>query len=568
MSGLDDARDPGRGPVADGGDLGATDQALAAQLGAVLAARAGALVVADAPFDVTRPSSIDLDADDVAPGRPPAVRGAATDGVGPLGPAADQIDTVTLEPTPIAPARSDGRRWVVWVAGAVAAGVLAAALVMINSAREPSVFLDDENPSLLVGPEAAWAPTWVPDGLELWQLAVSPMRPGEATATTDPESIPPTVAQLVESRDRTTRVLLSIGGTVERYGTAATTTPVTIRGVPGRSVPVHGTVEGLQIEWEESGQPFNATVVEAEPGAAIAMLDRLELADPADPEAGFSPTDDGSVTVRTDDQRGLPETSPIGASFGYATDRPQGEVLALTVTTVGASSGSGSAAGGYPGYLMAGFVGEIRPDGTAFSFTSGSDGNPTNAQTVWPDGRVVFSSGPDLDLETAERIAAGVVPVSTAELERRTMEVSDRLGSGPVLTRADLPSGTVEVIGESEPSVLCLTVDDRRRCALGDRLSGSGGQRSDLEQVAFGSVLVDGRWFLFGADEGPVEITVELGGGGSGTTTGTGPPDPSVRQESATVGTWTVGLLVVPDSWERATIAFPNRSMNLPRPSS
>lgn len=548
---------------ADVDDLDEAERALAARLSVALADRAGTVVVADEAFDPTRRSTLDLADRASATERPataPPWRGASLDATDDAG---TEVDPAALEPFPITPDGAAGRGWIVWIAGAAAAAVLVAAIVMIDAVRAPSIEVGDE-PALLVDPDGAWAPTWVPDGLELWGLEASQVGPDDVDS---PQS-DARVTQLVESTDRSTRVLVSIGGTADILGGDETTTPVTIRGVAGRSRAVTGFIEGAQIGWEESGTVFNATVVEAEPGAATALLDRLELTDPADPEAGYSAPADGSVTVRSEDHRGLRVKAPVSARFTYATDRPSSQDAELTVIARGPSSGLDPAAIGLQGYLMTGFLGEIRPDGSAFSFTPGSDGYPTNAQTVWPDGRMVYSSGPDLDPETAERIAAAVEPVPTAELERRMAEVSDRLGSGPVLARADLPAATVEVIGGSEPSVLCLTVDGRRRCALGDRLSGARGQRPEPEQVAFGSVLVDGRWYLFGANEGPVEISVELGGGGSGTTTGTGPPDPSVRPETAAVDTWTVALLVVPDGWDRATIEFPDRSMNLPRPVS
>jgi|GEM_PF-2581637 len=547
-------------------DLDDTERVLAARLTMALAGRAGAVVVGDEAFDPARPAMLGLtDGDNGQPPTAPPRRGGA---IYPRGVAEMEVEPAALAPLPITPDGGGGRGWIVWVTGAAAAAVLVAAIVMINAVRQPSVEVGDDPAPLLVGPDTAWVPTWVPGGLELWSLEASQVGPGDIDPSLSDPTATPSVAQLVESIDRGTRLLVSIGGTADIFDSDEGSTPVTIRGVAGRSRPIHGSIEGVQLGWEESGLAFSATAVEAESGAATALLDRLEMTDPTDPEAGYSAPGDGSATVRTDDQRGLPMKVPVRAQFGYATERPSSQDAELTVITTGPSSRLDSPAIGVAGYLRTGFQGEIRADGRAVSFTVGSDGNPPNAQTVWPDGRMVYSLGPELDEATAERIAAAVEPVPTAELERRMAEVSDRLGSGPVLARAELPSGTVEVIGEPGPAVLCLTVDGQRRCALGDRLSGAGGQRPAPEQMAFGSLLVDGRWFLFGVNEGPVEITVELGGGGSDTTTGTGPPDPSVGPETATIDTWTAALLVVPDGWEGATIAFPNRSMGLVRPAS
>jgi hypothetical protein len=42
----------------------------------------------------------------------------------------------------------------------------------------------------------------------------------------------------------------------------------------------------------------------------------------------------------------------------------------------------------------------------------------------------------------------------------------------------------------------------------------------------------------------------------------------SVRPETATDWTWTVALLVVPEGFDRATIATPDRSMGMARRTS
>jgi hypothetical protein len=183
---------------------------------------------------------------------------------------------------------------------------------------------------------------------------------------------------------------------------------------------------------------------------------------------------------------------------------------------------------------------------------------------VWPDGRRASVFG-EIDVATAERIARSTELVPVARLEEQAEAANQRIGDGPVLVRAPVASGVVEVIGTAEPQALCLTVGEHRRCDLSERLAGLDG-RPPPAQLAYASMLVDGRWYLFGVQDGsPVDVAVETGGD-SGTTTGTGPPDPSVRPETTTVGTWNVAVLAVPDGFVHATIDFGDRSAGLPRP--
>ncbi len=142
----------------DDDTLDDADRELAARVATVLVARAGALVVADEAFDPTRAATLDL-ADDPGHRRP-----GDAPGRGPAGP-------VELEPLPVTPIGTRRRGWSTWVAGLAAAAVLVAAIVAVNAVRQPSV--DTGNSDPLVAPGSAWAPSWLPDGLELWRVDVS-----------------------------------------------------------------------------------------------------------------------------------------------------------------------------------------------------------------------------------------------------------------------------------------------------------------------------------------------------------------------------------------------------------
>lgn len=553
----------------DDGDLDAGERILAARVTSAMAAVAGTIVLADVAFDPARPTALDLGAAAPAARPTPADRLRGADA--PVLADPDGTEPVMLEPLPITSSGPTRRGWIVWVAGVAAAAVLVAAIVMVNAVRQPSVDVVDDPAPSLVGADPVWAPTWVPDGLELWDLEVQRVTEDELIGGRDP-AVSAMVGQLVD--DGSTRLLVTIGGADRSGGDADSTLPtVQVRGLPARSTPSIGLVVGetdaFQLHWQEAGQTFEVTAAEAEPGAAIALLDRLELADAADPGAGFRALADGSVEVRTDDRRSVAPVEPtITARFGYSASRPSGGGLDLTVSTAGPWRGVSTGGLGPSTYLTTAFLGEMRPDGVALSSSAGRpSAGPPSALAVWPDGRTVSASGPGLDDAGAERVVFGVAEVPATELEHQAELVSERLGAGDVLARAELPSATVEVIGGPAPVAMCLTVDGHRRCSLSDRMAGPAGSEPAPTQFGFVTELVDGRWYLFGADEGPVDVTVEQGAD-EGTTTGTGPPDPSVQAEIATVGTWTVALLVVPDGFDRATVASPDRSMTLPRPTS
>lgn len=540
--------------------------ALAGRLSTLLAERAAALVVADEVFDPTRPSGL---ASAAGPGAVPSE--ASLTPVAPKGGGSDGRDgrgASALEPLPIDRSGRAARRWITWVAGAAAAAVLIAAIVMVNAVRQPTVDVGEDPAPPLVAPDDVWAPAWVPDGLQLWTIDLTrseliPYPP--AADATSPR--PPTIEQLVTSSDGT-RLLLSGGGSADFKVSGGPKTPVTVRGTEGWTRSLLSPVSGTQLGWSEGGVDFVVRVGGTDVGSAIAVLDRLVPLDGADLGAGLT-APDGSATVVTDRQGSGVDVWPTTASFGYSSSQPSDQELGLTVGTQGPTAGPGPMTAGVRTYLSVGFEGEIRPDGMAFAYRDAVENRGRGlGQAVWPDGRSVFVGGDDLDAETALRVATEVRPITAAGLGQLMDEVSDRLGAGPVLARADLPSGTVEVVGEPGPVALCLTVDSRRRCSLSDRLAGAGDRGPGPAQLGSRSWLIDGRWYLVGTNEGPVNITVELGGGASGTPTGTGPPDPDVQAEKAGSGAWTVGLLVVPDEWEMARIDLGDRSLTLSRPTT
>lgn len=600
-------------------DLDDAERELASRLSSALIGQATTVVLAAEAFDPTRSALLDR-ADDPGAERPVAVVAPRTSTSRPDQPGID-VEPPPLAPLPITPDGRAGRGRIVWIAGAAAAALLVAAIVMINSVRQPTVDAGNDD-APLVGPDTAWTPTWVPDGLELWTLETEFGDPAAIVAGAETgQELPMPLVQLLGSTTTGAKILVSIAAPSQ--ATSMNGTPIAIRGASGTSSSEQamgsGSPTGISIEWQEAGSAFGAFVTGVDEATAVALLDGLAFADDADPAKGFAAPPDGSWTVHTDDPTTRSATGVVGAMFGYDRGRPTGGRLPLRVVTLA----GGARRAGYPGYLPTAFLGSMGDDGVARAFVPASGDRPAESYTVWPDGRTVYSSGVDLDEAGANRIADSLEPMTRHDLEARSDEVNARLGAGDVLASADLPSGRVEVIGEPQASAICLTTGGRRVCRTSESLGGSN-------PALMGTVIIDGTWYVFAAGEGPVELgvgstsstmtvsgtavavpvgpndvpghdpsvegpttvpavessvsesvepAIATGPGPStslpvtgseshvGITPGTGPVDRSVPFESAVSGSWTLALLVVPADVDGAWATFPGQSMSFPRPS-
>ena len=403
----------------------------------------------------------------------------------------DLLERAELRPVPvsgsvstIAGSRRPGRRGaVVWVAAAAAVVVLVVAVAAIRGNRDSSVATYTGGGAPLVS-TPVFVPSWVPDGLLLQDLAVRP----------PPEREPSRVhRQLLESASSDAAVLLHIE--IDRpyfvpLGTerAARGTTVGVR----PSLETIGSVPLTELRWSEGDGDISATTRDLNESDAIALLDALTWADPADPLAGFQPP--AGWTVRTEPTTGSGSGAETVLTY---IDPASPGTAALRVQ----ASAAGDVA---PGYLLTSMVGRVGDDGVAVATQdAGLPGTSSMTNASWPDGRRVAVSGGDgLDDATAERIALAVRPASGEEVAALGAELSQRLATGEVLAAADLLAGRVELIGSPDPAAVCLVVDGARTCRgiVNDR-GGSG-----LRFVA-GSTAIGPMWFVFGASREGIQIT-------------------------------------------------------------
>lgn len=477
------------------------DPELEARLADSFRHHADALVIADRPFD--------LDGMATAAGTPASTGTLLTapmpdPAAEPEPPRELDLDVIELDPE-----RARRRRPVplVWLAGAAAAVVLVGALVAINRASDPEVYLGPDGGPLAPA-ETAWVPSWVPDGLQLWTVG--------AAATGDPLAAERTSgiqrsAQLIESTTGSGALL--VGTASSDAPPEETATTLTARGT---TISVS---EGLEawggdplpaLSWVEGSGRVHAVSRDLSDEATVELLDLLTLRDPADPLAGFSVPDGSPWTIR--EAPAPPARSGIATFFVYDRSTPTGTTeapLQVVINGVG---------GGYPDYLSAAITGRIDDEGVAVGhIPTGPDnaGAPTTV-LVWPDGRsVMVYGGEGIDEATAEQVARSIQPRSLDDLRAMDAEVSERVAaSGSVLAAGDLPDGRVEVIGAADPTGICVTVFGTRSCR-------SIGHRSGLDDEVdplLTSAVIGGTWYAFGADPGPVRIET----GGSGRFTGTG----------------------------------------------
>jgi hypothetical protein len=545
------------------------DPELEARLISTFRRHAGALVIADHPFDAgTLPT---------AGSRPPTANvglgvevgsvpdgsfagGADTDADG-----SDADDPIDLPPLPISTIGQRRRRprAVVWLAGAAAAAILIAALVMVSAVRDPDLRTGNgEDAPVLVGPDAVWIPSWVPDDLQLWDVLAVPGAPTEWGPSDRPR---PMTQLLVEGDGGPAAILLT--AEVETF--APEGAPITVRGstgsvrdpVPatGGTIPTFMDADKTIIAWPEAGVVVSATLRSLSVDQALVVLEGLEPRNPSDLLAGFEPPAGGSWSVTGEQLAGPTVTAtPTSAYFVYADHAPTaGDVPPLTVQTT-------SATGDRRHYLQIAFSGTVSEAGVA-SMTTKDRLGTTVTEQVWPDGRALGVSGAAAtDPEAVRRITDGVVAADLERVRALKAEASDRLATGTVVASADLPSGKVEVLGDGEPTALCLTPSTG-----GARSCSARYPMATIDETLVGSATIGGSWYVFVAARGTVELEAEwTSQPGEGAMTDPASSSPVARQpvgETVEVGGWTLALAAVPEGADRLSMYAATRGWSLDR---
>lgn len=473
---MTDDRDEGAG-APDHDDRLGRDAAFDARIADLLSARADVLVIEDRQFRLDAPERPDRDG-----------RIGADDGT------IIELDLVVPEEhLPMAAtgsvgaaAVSDGssrRRAVVWVAG-IAAAALVLAMVAFNGTRDSSVATYTGGGGLLVT-EPTFAPSWVPEGLQLQDLTVQPALEREVSQVH---------RQLLESTTGDAAMLLHIE--IDRRSFVPLGTELAARGTTvgvRPSLETLGSVPLTELRWSEGDADISATTRDLSEADSASLLDALTWVDPTDPLAGFAPP--VGWTVRTEPTTG--SGSGTNTVLTYVDPARPGRA-ALTVQ----ATAPGDVA---PGYLLTSMVGHVGDDGVAVATQEpGLRGSSPTTFASWPDGRRVVVTGDDgFDDATAERIALGVRPSNAEEIAAMGAELSRRLGVGEVLATADLPAGRVELVGAPDPAAACLIVDGTRTCR---RIVNDHGGISGPRFVA-GSTAIGPTWFLFGASKDGIQIT-------------------------------------------------------------
>lgn len=374
------------------------------------------------------------------------------------------------------------RRTAVAVVAVAAVIVLVAAIVTQTSAlNDPS----PQSPGVRTQPGAGGvsatdgsllAPSAVPDGMSLWSLNT------DATATN-----PIVSTQLFGALDAGGGLAPGLLIEMQHASPGAGVNPggsadATVRGHVVTVDPAKdGGVGTQQFAWIEGDAEVTVIVRGGTVAQAVAILDALKprgtrLLDGFDP--GSAPA--GITQLGEAPRRSAPV---INASFAYGHNAiPLGGTADLAVwTTVG---------GSYPGYLRTWMAGSRAADNVAVEF------DPAVGMIVaWPDGRQAVASSSSLGQATLERVARSASFLEPAGARRLRDDLSRRLGTLPVLTSADLPSGTVALRGPGAPVAACLSVPRGGEpvCATPVYPQYQATARNGLA----GSAVVNGQWLVF-----------------------------------------------------------------------
>jgi hypothetical protein len=352
-----------------------------------------------------------------------------------------------------------------------------------------------------VGP--ALAPSYVPPGLQLWDMKTRSDAHGPFAYTT----------QLFGVVDATGAPSPGILLRIQPGAGGAVGDPVTVRGMTGSSAaPKEGVETSETISWDEGGAAVSATVRGLSREEAVAALNSLRLRS-SDPRDGYEP---GSLPLLGETLAKSAPVASIGGTFQYASGPlVNGTPAVLRVETATHAD--------YPGYLGFWIEGTRAGDGSVLKRDPG-----WGVDAAWPDGRQVLVYSKTDDWPTLERIALGARSTSPSDLAVLQQGVDRRLAAMPVIVTASLNGSKVELRGVNAPAVLCIDRDGTSRCGSP---FGAEGETGDPLEV---SAIIDGAWRLVVASRVPVQIRAD--------TTGTGP---DLAQHVTTNG-WDFALADVP----------------------
>ena len=458
-------------------------------------------------------------------------------------------------PVPVLPTRRVRRTSSVAVlAAALAAAAVAAVVVVTRSSPIPvrvvtsssSTTLSRQSTPVLhdpaLGAVPLLAPTWTPDGEELWSVTSStdsngPGFPTQLFGTASPNgSLSPGL--LLEYQPNPP------GGSV----VGSTTTPVrgAVAAVDG---PKDASGADIEIRWVEANTEITAIFRGVSNARAVAVLDGLRPRG-RDLLTGFDPASAPAQFALLGERKTADAAEQsVDGDFEYArTGAATNAAADIRVRTYTHAV--------YPGYLRTWVGGRRGADGVIVE----PDAYATYrlVTLTWPDGRAVTVQSTNADASTLERIARSIQLRSRAQADELVNALNARLATLPTLRAMALPTANVELHKDGPRIAICLRA--------------SGGAPFCRANVALdapanylaGSVLLDNHWLILSA-EPAVQPDV---------TPGTNPRQSTspLPAQTAVLANWHVVLVHVPADIDQVQVNVPTGpnqfvNANFTRPS-
>ena len=304
-------------------------------------------------------------------------------------------------------------------------------------------------------------------------------------------------------------------------GTVNSTTMARVRGVDAAVEPPKDAAGAdLEIRWVEGDAEVTAIFRGVGQSQAIAALDALRprsthLLD------GFDPASAPTGFAALGERMGA-DAQPTGveAVFEYAPGPPATDRSTdLEVTTQTRSI--------YPGYFRTWIGGRRGADGVVVEPDAYDVYHLVTL--TWPDGRSVMVQSTRSDTSLLEQIGRSVESVTSGEAQTRLQSLRAQFTALRLAGSVSLGSAHVDLRMDGARKVLCATV------GTATPVCRSSGALLAASDSVVGSILVDGRWFVYAAAPGYTPTFGPPGEKGA-----------TFPAEVATIGTWHVALAQVP----------------------
>lgn len=381
----------------------------------------------------------------------------------------------------------------------VAAAALVVAAALVGAVGAVRVVVSDGDDGMArtsdttvpAGPEGWLVPTWVPEGMEVWNVQWSDgsHQPGADTSWG--------TFQLFGDPDAGRAIYVQAGQEYEE--STADAEPIRIRGQSGWAGPaidieIHTDERIDSIFWNEAGATITALFRGMTAAEAVAAVEAMEWRS-GTPEGGFAPPADGSLPLRGES---LSSEGTVGASFFYSEGVPATDGLSLSIVT---STEPSTPIGYLDEWFYRGDQVPPADDGARHEFDSESH----ELRVSWPDGRTVLVS-PGLPTsddrlpgrDVLERIVDSLVVGTEADLAPLRDRFESNVEALPVLASAETSAGSLELhgvgSGRADFQRLCLRRPDQPGldCGQGPGIAGDLVASWDVAGVWYVGVAATG----------------------------------------------------------------------------